>query len=413
MFNRIIKDKYYCGIDIGSRTIKAGILKFKDASDIKLVGVYEQKTHGFKDNAVSDLDEFSECIHRTMQELIKKTGVKIKEVQVGLGGALIESRPTNTVIPLIDRGNKVITQRDLKKVNENARLLGVQMEEEILHNLPQYYRVDDLNSAANPVGLYGRKLGVHSLMVVINANRIRNIAKAVHQAGYDVENVLFGSYATADVILSEEEKKQGCVLIDIGSQYTSVLIFRDGALQSFKGINIGGNNFTYNIADQLDLSFDLAEEIKKSYAVASGQDQYGDEEILVKKEDAYVPIKRGGINGAIRPEIDELTSHIRMAVVNSGLKNLENCGITFVGGGSLLPGFIEYIGQDLQMPVKLAKMNLLLQKTLNHTATFSSVVGLAQNGFKNTLRYSITNNEQHHWARNISNRIKELYQEYF
>jgi len=200
MLNKMMKEKHYCGVDIGTHTIKAGIMKIKDAMDAQLIGVYEHKTYGFKDNAVSDLDEFSDCIHNTIAELTKKTGIKLREVQVGLGGAMIEARQTKTVIPLIDKGSKVITQRDVKKVNDNARLLGIQMEEEILHDLPQHYRIDDVNSVLNPVGLYGRKLGVDTLMIVINENRICNITKAVHQAGYDVTNVFFSTHASSGVI---------------------------------------------------------------------------------------------------------------------------------------------------------------------------------------------------------------------
>jgi len=413
MLKKMINEKYYCGVDIGARTIKAGIMKIKDVTDAKLIGVYEYKTYGFKDNAVSDLDEFSECIHHTIKELTQKAGIKLREVQVGLGGALIEARQTNTVIPLIDKGSKVITQRDIKKVNDNARLLGMQMEEEILHDLPQHYRIDDMNSAFKPAGLYGRKLGVNTLMIVINENRIRNITKAVHQAGYDVANVFFSTYASSGVILSDVERKEGCVLVDIGSHYTSVLVFKDGVLQFFKGINIGGNNFTNNIADQIDLPFDLAEEIKKSYAMASDYDQHRDEEILVKKEDAYVPIKRGVICHAIKSEVDELVGTIRTIVANSGLQDQIKGGITVIGGGSLLPGLIERIGQDMKVPVKLGQMNLSIHKTLSHTALFSSVVGLAQSGFKKSFRYSFLSNDHQHWTRNITSRVRELYQEYF
>jgi len=107
MLGKMIKEKYYCGLDIGTQSIKAGILKIKNIAEHELVGVYEQKTYGFKDNSVSDLDEFSECIHRTVEELTKKTGVKVKEVHLGLGGALVESRQTNTVIPLVDPDNRL------------------------------------------------------------------------------------------------------------------------------------------------------------------------------------------------------------------------------------------------------------------------------------------------------------------
>ncbi|MCK5259862.1 MAG: cell division protein FtsA [Candidatus Omnitrophica bacterium] len=406
-------EKYYCGIDIGAQKIKAGILKIKDPTDMELVGAYEHKSHGFKDNAVSDLAEFSECIHYTIHELTKKTGIKFRQVQLGIGGAMIETRQTNTVIPLIDRGNKIITRRDMKKLNNNARLLGIKIEEEILHDLPQYYKVDDVNSALNPVGLYGRKLGVHSLMILINANRIRNITKAVHQAGYDVGNVFFSSYATSEVILCDEEKKSGCILVDIGSQYTSVLVFLDGILRFLEKINIGGDDFTNNIADRINLPFDLAEEIKKSYAMASSFDEHKDEEILVKREDVYIPIKRGLIFEAIKPKAEGLVERIRMAVVHSGLKDRINSGMTMIGGGSLLPGFIEKIGLAMNMPVKLGQVNLPLRKNLNHTALFSSVVGLAQSGFKKTFRYSISSNGHSHWTKHFTNRVKDLYQEYF
>ncbi len=413
MFNKIMHEKYYCGIDIGARTIKAGIMKIKDATDTKLIGVYEYKTQGFKDNAVSNLDEFSECIHHAIAELTKKTEIKVREVQVGLGGAMIEARQTNTVIPLIDKGSKVITRRDMKKVNENARLLGVQMEEEILHDLPRHYRIDDMNSALDPIGLYGRKLGVDTLMIVINENRIRNITKAVHQAGYDVTNVFFNTYASSEVILSDAEKKEGCVLVDIGSQYTAVLVFKNGVLQFLKGVNIGGNNFTNNIADQINLPFDLAEEIKKSYAAASGYGQHADEEILVKKEDAYVPIKRGAICQAIQPEVDELVGSICAIVANCGLQDQINGGVTVIGGGALLPGLIERIGQDMAFPVKLGQMKYSVYKTLSHAALFSSVVGLAQSGYKKSFRYSFAFGNHQHWTKHFTNRVKELYQEYF
>jgi len=408
-----MSEKYYCGVDIGTHKIKAGILKIKGPTDMELIGAYEHKCHGFKDNAVSDLAEFSECIHHTIHELTKKTGIKFRQVQLGLGGAMIETRQTNTVIPLVDRGNKIITRRDIKKINNNARLLGIKIEEEILHDLPQYYKVDDVNSALNPVGLYGRKLGVHSLMIIINGNRIRNITKAVHQAGYDVANVFFSSYATSQVILCDTEKKDGCILVDIGSQYTTVLIFLDGILQFLEKINIGGNNLTYHIADQINLPFDLAEEIKKSYAMASGFDAHQDEEILVKREDAYIPVKRGVICQAIKPDVEELVERIRTAAVRSGLKDRINNGMTIIGGGSLLPGFIERIGQTMNMPVKLGQVNLPLRKNLNHTALFSSVVGLAQSGFKKTFRYSISSNGHSHWTKHFVSRVKDLYQEYF
>ena len=220
MFRKMIGERVYCGLDIGSQRIKVGIIKVTDAKLMELLGVYETKTYGFQDASVSDLGDLSECIHQTIQQLIQKTGVKFKEVNLGFGGELVDVREISAMIPLLDRGSKVISGRDVQRVNKQARSLGMKIEEEVLHDLPQFYKVDDADSAINPIGLYGRKLGVQSLMIYANMNRIRNITKAVHQAGYDVMNIFFSSYASSEVILNENEKKDGSLLIDIGSKST-------------------------------------------------------------------------------------------------------------------------------------------------------------------------------------------------
>lgn len=413
MFNKVIREKYYCALDVGSQRIKIGIFQIKDSQSIELLGVFEQPTHGLQNGAVNDLGELTECIQHGMQVLLKRTEAKIKEVQLGVGGEFIDTRQTKTVIPLMDKGNKVIAHRDVKKVNNQARLLGINVEEEIVHDFPQNYQIDDSSSALNPLGLYGRKLGVQSLLIVINGNRIRNITKAINQAGYDVGNICFTSYVASDVTLSTQEKEEGCILVDIGSQVTNVLVFKDNVLKGLTKIQLGGDHFTQAIAHQLNLSFDLAEEIKKSYAMASSSEQYHDEEILVKRESNYIPIKRGDIVQAIEPQVETLINNIKSGIEESGTFIQINRGIVVIGGGALLPGLIERIGGALNFSVRLGKFNISMKKKLSNSAIFSSVVGLAQCRFRQSFGYSVSSNGHAHWAKMFTNKFLELYQEYF
>jgi len=411
----MFREKYYCGLDMGAQRIRAGILKGKGSARAQweLIGIHESKTHGFKETGVSDLNELSECIYSTITQLAKQTGLRLKEVQLGIGGGLVDARPTNTIIPLVDRGAKVISKQDVKKVNEHARLLGIKMEDEILHNLPQYYQIDDTGLTSNPLGLYGRKLGVHSLMIMANVNSIRNITKAVNQAGYDVANLSFNSYVSSEVVLSAEEKQQGCILVDIGSQVTNVLIFKEGVLKYFQKINIGGNAFTESIAEHLQLPFDLAEEIKKSYASVLSSNQYQEEKILVKREGTYIPIKRESIDFSIKAQIKLLVDSISTSLKDSGMSGQVNQGMKMMGGGSLLSGLIERIGQETNSPVELGKINIALPKNSGNINLFAPVAGLAQYGFKTAFGYSVFSNGHSHWAQHITGKIRELYQEYF
>ncbi len=407
----MIREKYYCGLDLGAQKIKAGILNVKDATQMELIGIYEQKTAGFRDGAVSDLGELSDCIHATVHTLLQKTSLKLKEVQLGVGSELIEAREGGTTIPLVDRTNKIITQRDIKKVNDQARLLSLKMDEEILHDLPQQYWVDEVSKALNPGGLYGRKLGVESLMILTNTNRIRNIVRAVHQAGYEVPHVFFTSYAACEVALDDSERAQGRVLIDIGARATSVLLFQDNILRRLKKIEIGGDVFTLCIAQRLSLPLDLAEEIKRSYAATLEAYHSSDEEILVKRDSAYKPVKGKDICAAIEPQIQELVGQIRDVLREFGVINDLEMSIGMIGGGSLLTGLIERISQATRHPARLAKINVASARSPGNVALFAGVVGLAKSGFKQSLRYSLS--PDGHWRANLADRFKELYHEYF
>ena len=388
-------------------------MRVKDGKVFELVGLYEKPIYGYKQGVVSDLGELSESIRTTIADLTKKTGVKIKGVQLGLGGELVSSRETSTVIPLADRGSKVITTQDLKKLNVQAKLLGIKMEEEILHQLSQYYQVDDANLIVNPIGLYGRKLGVYSLMIIAQTNRVRNIIKAVHQAGYEVVNVFFSSYAASEVILCEEDLLEGCALVDIGANGTNILVFKDKVLKYLDKIDVGGSLFTKGISDKLNLSFSLAEEIKKSYAVALSSERHHEEEILVKKENNYIPVKRGDIYRAIEPDILKLVTGIRTAIKFAGLYGQIHRGVVMIGGGSLMPGLIERIAEEMDLPAYLGNSQITLEKKLSHTALYSSVLGLTHGGFKGTLAHSIMNKNGSSWKSFLIGKVKEVYHEYF
>ncbi len=406
-------DKIYCGLDVGAQKIKTAFLRVKENKEIEVFATAETRTRGFKESSVSDLGEFSDCILSVIDPVVKKNDLKLKEVYLGINGELVDSRDINTVIPLVDKGSKVIGQRDLKKVNEQARLLGIKMEEEILHELPQYYKVDDVNMALNPIGLFGRKLGVHSIMVVTGVNRVRNINKAINQAGFDVGGLAFGSFAASHVSLTEQEKLEGSILVDIGSRVTSILIFKGGVLKFLSHIQIGGNHFTQAIAQKLNVTFDFAEDIKKSHGSAI-QDHRSQEEVLIKKEEVYAPVRREVVYQAIAPEIERLVGSVQMTIKESGLYDQINGGISFIGGGSLLPGLIEKIGQDVNMSARLGKVNGVFQRNLCNAAVYSPVIGVAIQGYLNARAFlSNGESEETNWTKRVSNKLKELYFEYF
>ncbi len=221
MLKKISRLKYFCGLDIGVFGIKASLVKVYDQNNLDLLGVFETRTAGFKDASVSDLNDLGEAVSRAVKGLSQKFGVPIKSVHLGISSELAPPRRSSAVIPLVDSGTKVIARSDIKKVDHQAKLLGTGMDEEAVHAFTQFYKVDDINAAANAVGLYGRKLEANLLLLLANTNRLRNLIKAVHQAGLEVNGVSLSSFAAAEMALTQAQKTQGCALVDVGANMTT------------------------------------------------------------------------------------------------------------------------------------------------------------------------------------------------
>lgn len=411
MFPKLIGERYYCGLDIGSQTIKVALLKVKEQQRPILLGVYETRTIGYKKASVTDLGELSDCIHSAIDNLAKKTGIKVREIHMGIGGEIVESRFSSGVIPLIDRGNKEISSRDIKKVQAQAKTLGVNMEETILHVCPQFYKVDDVNTALNPLGLFGRKLEIQTLLIVAQNTFLKNLTKAVNQAGYEVANMIFTSFAAAQTSLNDQQRRQGCLVVDIGSDLTELLVFRDGQLKFFTVIPIGGDQISRGIAQELNIPFDLAEDIKRSYGFVLGMEDHIDEEILVKREEGYLPVQKGRISRAIEPVIVQWLEMAAERLKSSGLQDQLNTGAVLVGGSALLVGLPERVERVLGLPVKLGEIGIV-NKRLQSAAKYAAAVGLP-------LMAGIGSPEEpfpvddRKKSTGLIPRIVELYQEYF
>ena len=320
------------------------------------------------------------------------------------------TRRSSAVIPLVDSGTKVISKFDLRKVEAQAKLLGVNLEEEIIHDFPQWYKIDDINTSINPTGLIGRKIETSLLLLTANSLRVRNLTKAVHQAGFEVNSVAFCGYAASDVAVDKADKALGCALVDIGANITSVIFFKDGIVGDVQFIPWGGNYVTQSIAERLSLTVDLAEEIKKTHAVASQTDpKEVSGEILVKREKSYIPIRRESVCEAVNLEIENFLTHLETVVKGSHLYHQLNKGIVMVGGGSLLPGAIERIEERVNMVVRMGAAT----PGLNNAAVYAASIGLGRMHYLKKKEESIGIKTPLNFKDKIVNSVKELCQEYF
>jgi len=218
------------------------------------------------------------------------SGITVHSLFTNISGKHITTRHSKAVIPLAARGNKIITASDIHKVNEQARILGSNMEEEIIHAIPFGYSVDSNTAIINPAGLYGHRLEVDMYLVCANLASVQTVTHVVNQAGFDVRGLFLSGLAVSNIVFPEDSRKGTHVLCDIGSDVTELLFFKDGYLKNIRVLATGGDALTNSLAETLAIPWDLAEDIKVSYGIVGDESRVSeDKEILIKKT---TPINR-------------------------------------------------------------------------------------------------------------------------
>ena len=373
-----------------------------------------------------DSIELVGAIDKLLQSLKAKSGINIKFVYASISGQDIIMRESRAVIPLAERGNKVITLSDILRANDQARILGSDLEEEIIHQMPMGYAVDSKSEILNPQGLYSHKLEVNLFLVCAKTSFIQTITRIINQAGYEIKDLFFSGLATCDAIFDSYSRSPVSgmqVVCDLGAGTTDLLVFNNGILKTIDILPLGGDDLTRHIADSLKIPLDLAEDIKRSYGQVGEYSQIsGEKEILIKKESMYKPIQQRLIAEIITDKAQNLCRRLKEAV-EKNVAGEKIYSFTAVGRTVLLEGFLETLESVLGVPVKLGRVlhpdfvslpnndrNLTGQKYLTYVTALGTISAASRGAFVQNLPVGLSSPTITH---RLFRRVREIYQEYF
>jgi len=418
----MLTKSYICAVDIGSNKISACLALIKKN---RLVNIFfdVMPSLGVKEGVIVDATELVICVTKLLKNLKAKSGLKIKFIHTNFSGKDISTKHSHAIIPLAERGNKVVTSTDIASANEQARILGSSLDDEIIHVIPSSYSIDSKSNVVNPVGLYSHKLEVDLYLICARLASLQSLSRVISQAGYEINNLSFSGLATAKAIFDREEKRGISVFCDIGSDVTELLTFKDGLLQNVQILSLGGNSMTQQLSEGLKINFELAEDIKRSYGVIGGADHIPeDKEILVKKDEFYKPIKQRQVAQMVTAASRLICTQIKEAVENkTALHEIDH--FIIVGKTILTDGFIEMMEEVMSIQVTIGRImhqeilslvkensDLSGQQYLTYLTCLGMVCEDLENKTVGTLGLVKP-------ARNLLikavNRFKEVYQEYF
>jgi cell division protein FtsA len=307
-------------------------------------------------------------------------GVEIRTIYAGIGGSHVRSSGSDGVAAIA--GGEV-TRRDVERVLEGARAIPVDADRQILHVLPREYTVDSQDGIRDPIGMAGVRLGVKVNLETAATSCAQNVIRCAERCGLTVADVVLQPLASAEAVLSDDEKEIGVAVVDIGGGTTDLLLYVDGGIAHTSVIPVGGNNITSDIAAGLRTPMAEADRLKRLSGCALGRMVADDEEIEVPGVGGHPPRKcaRRVLSDIIEPRVEEIFAVVRKRIEDTGMLEQLSAGVVLTGGAVLLQGMSEFAEEILGMPVRVGMPTGVKGITqLVHGPEYATGVGLVKYG---------------------------------
>ncbi|MFC1667189.1 cell division protein FtsA [Candidatus Omnitrophota bacterium] len=408
-----------CGLDIGASSIRALIVQplgshrntqgrgrestakifhskeGKDASlrvDEKILAYSESPIKGFSKGVVTNLSLLSDAIEEAVSKAEGQARCRVRRIIANISGVHVRTFKSRGSIHISDRPSE-ITEQDIKRCIESARLIAMSLDREVIHLITEHFYIDDKMKIDDPLGLFGSKLDVDLNIVTSLVSILQNVTKAINLAGYELEDVIISGAATALAIFDHKDLEDGAVIIDVGKDLTEATLFMDGKLRDCFCFPFGSDDLTQVLQDKLKIMFEEAEELRIKYGIVTKNhsEMYDDSQIPItslrnrqdsgykdiqkragegrldserasartgsyKKNQRASVISRREISNLLFPKVEEIMQDVYKKIEPFLKQQKRLPRISVVGGISKLDGFIEAMEEIFCVPVEMGRI---------------------------------------------------------
>ena len=350
------KERIVACLDIGSakiRTVVAVVDGDQEQADVpNVIGVGLSPSLGMRKGHVIDVEELIHNIISSLEDAERMSGVPINHVFVGLSGTHIEAFDSRGVIAI---SGADITDEDVARVLDASQAVSIPQNRRILHIEPKAYAVDEQRSIKNPIGMTGIRLEVEAHIITGHMQHVKNIEKAIDQAGVDIDEIVPSTIAAPEAVLTKRQRELGVVVVDIGAGSTSIAVYEEGSILHSVCLPIGGESITNDIAIGLRTSIETAEKIKIEYASVL-PDEIPEREMIdlssVSKVDTQIVSKRY-MAEIMQARYHEIFTLVQQELDRIGRGGMLPAGAVLTGGAVKSPGVLDLARDVLSLPVQM------------------------------------------------------------
>jgi len=386
------------GLDIGTTKIVAMIGRRNEYGKIELLGTGKAKSLGVHRGVVNNITQTIQSIQMAVDEAIAVSGIKITEAVVGIAGQHIRSLQHSDYITR-PNSEEVINDEDLEKLEKQVYKLVMLPGEEIIHVLPQEFKVDGQAEITEPVGMYGGRLEANFHVVVGQVSSIRNIGRCIKSAGLNLAGITLEPLASAEAVLSTEEKEAGVALIDIGGGTTDLAIFKNGIIRHTAVVPFGGNVITEDIKEGCSIIEKQAELLKTKFGSAWPGENKENEIVSIPglrgRDPKEITLKN--LSKIIHARVLEIVEQVFLEIKNYGHEEPKKkliAGIVLTGGGAQLKHIKQLVEYITGMDTRIGYPNENLAGDSDEglsSPQYATAVGLLMNGLNKIDKERVKN----------------------
>ena len=389
------------GLDIGTTKIVAMVGRQDAYGKIEVLGTGKAKSLGVHRGVVNNITQTIQSIQQAVDEAESASNKKIETVVVGIAGQHIRSLHHSDYITRAN-SEKVIDEGDIERLVNQVYKLVMLPGEEIIHVLPQDFKVDGQAEIKTPIGMYGGRLEANFHVVVGQVSSIRNIGRCIKSAGLELGSITLEPLASSDAVLSQEEKEAGVALIDIGGGTTDLAIFKDGIIRHTAVISFGGNVITEDIKEGCSIIEKQAELLKTKFGSAWPGENKDNEIVSIPglrgRDPKEITLKN--LSKIIHARVVEIVEQVFLEIKNYGHEETKKkliAGIVLTGGGAQLKHIKQLVEYITGMDTRIGYPNEHLASNSDpelSSPQFATVIGLLMKGIDDNKKKSIMEKQE-------------------
>lgn len=370
--------QYISALDIGTSKVIALIGELID-DEIHIVGIGQAPSRGLKAGMVTNIDATAQAIKQAVSEAEHMADYRVGGLVTGIAGNHIRSLNSQGVVRIKDGE---VTQADIDRAKETSKAVNIPPDHQVLHTVVQEYIIDNQPGVREPIGMSGIRLDTRVHIITGAVTAMQNIQKCVQRCGLVVDDIILQPLASANAVLTEDEKELGVCVVDIGGGTTDIAVYTNGAIRHTAVIPVAGDLITRDLAHALRTPSNSAEYIKVHYGVALANIEGLDDMVEVPSvgDRRSRQISRRVLASVIQPRVEEILELTLNELRRSGFpEEVLTSGIVLTGGASLLRGMVELAEDIFGLPVRIGvppEMPGLSERVRN--PRYSTVIGLLQ-----------------------------------